>query len=769
MRRRLRHILFALLGMTGLGMVGGTWWLSGTLPKVDGEVAVGGLYAELMVLRDGDAIAHIRAHTERDAYFGLGFSHAQERFWQMELARRVGSGRLAEMLGERALPADRYFRSLGLAHVAKRNLAAVSETTRTLLAAYAAGVNAYLDSHAGPIAIELALLRHTPEPWQPTDSIIAIQMMAMQLAGNAAAEAMRAKLLKRLTPDQVATLWTNDAPAPPPWLAGLDDAMLERTLAALPAPPPADVGSNNWVVAGRRAANGAPILANDPHLGLTAPTTWYLAHLSAPGFDVIGATIPGIPVVVVGRNRDAAWGVTNTGTDVQDLFVVDESDVTATRTEVIAHGDRTETLSVRETAHGPIISDVRPDHAAIAPPGQAIALRWTLLDGDDPTIQAGFALARATSVDDVRRALRDFHGPMQSFVMADGSGAIAFLAAGAVPVRANGDGWLPSNGDGAWAGSVPFEDLPAARDPASGALFTANQRIVAHDYPHFLTHDWAVPYRARRIAQALGDAETFSTDDFRRLQTDTRSLMAQDFLPRLLAGPLSLRGEAMRSGLAAWDGTMAPDRPEPLIFHAWYRALVARIFADELGEDFPRLNSRRPLAVARVLDDEPEWCDDITTEPTETCPAQIAAALDDGLDWIAEQYGSDVADWRWDAAHVATSRHALFSKIPVLKHLFEITRPHGGGPYTVMQANTRIDNEDAPFAETHAAALRSIFDLSDPDSTLAIVHTGQSGHRLSRHYDDLADRWAAGELLTLPMTAEAVEGGAVHRLVLRPR
>jgi penicillin amidase len=277
-----------------------------------------------------------------------------------------------------------------------------------------------------------------------------------------------------------------------------------------------------------------------------------------------------------------------------------------------------------------------------------------------------------------------------------------------------------------------------------------------------------VPYRARRIADVLGAAETFSTDDFRRLQTDMRSLMAEDFLPRLLAVPLSLRGEAIRPGLAAWDGTMAPDRPEPLIFHAWYRALVARLFADELGDDFATLNSRRPLAVARVLDDERDWCDDITTDAPETCDEQIAAALDDGLDWIAEHHGADVAAWRWDEAHVATSRHALFSKLPVLKHLFEITRPHGGGPYTVMQANTRIGDEDAPFAETHAAALRTIFDLSDPDSTLAIVHTGQSGHRLSRHYDDLADPWAAGELLSLPMTMEAVEAGAVHRLVLRP-
>ena len=767
--RRLRHVLFAIVTMIVLAIVGGFWWLCGTLPQTDGELIVEEINTTLIILRDGDGVANIRAKSERDATFGLGFVHAQERFWQMELARRVGSGRLAEMLGARALPADRYFRTLGLAHVAEHNLAALSAETRNLLTAYAAGVNAYLTSHDGPLAIELALLRHTPEPWRPSDSIIAIQMMATQLAGNAAEEAMRAKLLKRLSPEQVATLWTNDAAAPRPWLAGLDDGVLERTLAALPPPPPADVGSNNWVVAGWRSTNGKPILANDPHLRLTAPTTWYLAHLSAPGFNVIGATIPGIPVVVVGRNRDTAWGVTNTGTDVQDLFVVDEDDVIGVREEAIGFGDDSGTIIVRETAHGPIISDVRAEHADIIAPGQAIALRWTMLDGDDPTIQAGFALARASSVDDVRRALRDFHGPMQSFVMADSAGAIAFLAAGRVPVRAAGDGWLPNNGEGAWGPDIPFDELPAARNPAAGVLFSANQRIVASDYPHFLTYDWAVPYRARRIADVLGDGETFASDDFRRLQNDTLSLMARDFLPRLLAGSLSVRGEAIRPDLAAWDRTMAPDRPEPLIFHAWYRALVARIFADELGEEFSRLNSRRPLAVERVLDEEPEWCDDVTTDEAETCAGQIARALDDGLDWIAAEYGSDVAAWRWDAAHIAISRHALFSKIPVLKHLFEITRPHGGGPYTVMQANTRIDNADAPFAEVHAAALRSIFDLSGPDTTRAIVHTGQSGHRLSRHYDDLADRWAAGELLSLPMTAQAVDAAAVHHLILRPR
>ncbi|MDP7174493.1 MAG: penicillin acylase family protein, partial [Alphaproteobacteria bacterium] len=260
--RRLRHVLFAIVTMIVLTIVGGFWWLCGTLPQTDGELIVEEINTTLIILRDGDGVVHIRAKSERDATFGLGFVHAQDRFWQMELARRVGSGRLAEMLGARALPADRYFRTLGLAHVAEHNLAALSAETRNLLTAYAAGVNAYLTSHDGPLAIELALLRHTPEPWRPSDSIIAIQMMAMQLAGNAAEEAMRAKLLKRLSPEQVATLWSNDAAAPPPWLAALDDGVLERTLAALPPPPPADVGSNNWVVAGWRSTNGKPILAN---------------------------------------------------------------------------------------------------------------------------------------------------------------------------------------------------------------------------------------------------------------------------------------------------------------------------------------------------------------------------------------------------------------------------------------------------------------------------------------------------------------------------
>ncbi len=731
--RWLRRAVIALVVLAAAAC--GAAWLAmrASLPQLDGAVRVAGAEAVVELRRDRHGVPHIEARSERDAWFGLGFAHGQDRLYQIEFLRLFGRGELASVLGARFVETDRYFRTLGLHRAAARNVAALPPDTRRLLDAYAAGIDAAVAAQSW-MPPELLALGRRPQPWTPADSVLVIKLMAWRLSENAQEEALRAEMKAALPPAVFTTAWPG-AGAPPP-------------------------GSNNWAVGPERSATGAPILANDPHLGLDSPGTWYLAHLRAPGLDVLGATIPGIPAAVVGRSRGAAWGVTNTGPDVQDLFIVTDADVTERRTETIqvAGGDPV-THEVRTTRHGPVVSDLR--QSAGAP---TLALAWTALDDSDPTVAAGFQLARAQTVAALFDALESYHGPTQNFVLADSAGDIGFVAAGRIPVRRGHDGWLPveaAGGKGDWTGHIAYDSLPRLHNPPGGAIFTANQDVTPPGYEHFVARDWPDDYRARRIAGALAARERHDIASFAALQTDTVSLMAREFLPLMLP---AVADSPHYARLAAWDGRMDANRPEPLIFHTWYRALALDLIRRNLPAFRDRYTGRRPATIRRVLTADPSWCG----PPAGDCATTVARALDEGIAWITAAYGADPNAWRWGEAHKATARHALTDPFPLVRRLFAVEREHGGGPYTVMQAGTSIGDPRAPFAETHGAGLRAIFDLSDPDGTRAIVYPGQSGHPLSPHHSDLADRWAAGDYLTLPMSSEAVVAATTHLLRLVP-
>ena len=787
--RRTAIVGIVLASVIG-GLGGGLWWLRGSLPPMTGAVDLPGLGAPAEAMADAHGIPHIFAASEADAYFALGYVHARDRLWQMEMMRRSAAGRLAEIVGERAKPGDRYMRTLGIYRAAVDSLALLEPGSRSLIEAYAAGVNAFLASHGGPLPPEFVFFRHRPEPWTAADSIAGVKMMAFEIAGNASEELLRLKLRDRLSENQVAALWppySGEGPrgVQPYAPVRLADGLIDSLRAVMTEPAPTGIGSNNWAVAGSRSESGKPLLANDPHLGLYVPAFWYLVHLNAANLTVAGATIPGIPAVIVGRNADLAWGVTNTGADVQDLFVervspedssrymtADGSEAFAIRQETIRiRGGGEETLTIRSTRHGPVISDASARYAGGVGEGEVLALSWPALGADDTSLQAGLKLAHAGGIDQAIEALRDFHGPQQTFLLADAAGRIAMLAPGRVPVRASGDGWMPTpgwTGAGEWTGWVPFESLPRQLDPWSGALYSANHKIVSDGYGFFLTREWTVPYRAKRIATMLDASRLHSLDSFAPMQQDVISGMARDFMPILLRAPLMGQAASLRALLAAWDGRMDPDRAEPLIFHAWYRALTQRVYADELGPRFAEAWERRSQFMLTALNGDGRWCDDITTSGNETCDQQVVAAFDSALAWLSERFGEDAGGWRWGDAHPAHSRHRIFTSIPVIGWLFDISLPIGGDPYTVMQANTRIADDDQPFAAVHGAALRALFDLSDPDSSRVIISTGQSGNRLSPHYADLAERWAAGDYVPLPMSREGAERISASRLVLLP-
>ncbi len=789
MRRALRWLSGGLLGLAllvSLGLAGGYLWLRQSLPKVDGRVEVPGLSAPVRIVRDRHDVPHIEAASFEDAVFAEGFVHAQDRLWQMDFRRRLGSGRLAEVLGPAALPTDRFIRTLGLARAAQASLAYLRPDILKVLEAYAAGVNAYLATRTGPLPPEFLILGYQPEPWVPADSLVWMRMLALDLSRNWRDELLRAQLAKRLSEHQIADLWPESVSNAPITLVELARSLPADALAAaLPPGPPSGMGSNAWVLSGSRTASGAPLLANDPHLRLSAPGPWYLAQLEAPGRTLIGATMPGLPGVVLGHNDKIAWGFTNTGPDTQDLFVerVDPDDPTqyltpdgwagfATRDEMIrVQGGEPVTLRVRETRHGPVLSDLLPAADAALDANQVLALSWTGLAPDDVSIESLLDLSAANDWTGFVAAARSNGAPQQNVLYADIAGHVGFIAPGHVPIRAKGDGRWPVpgwTGEFDWQSTIPFEQLPQALDPPDGAFVNANNRIVADDYPYLLTADWEAPHRARRIVELLaGGGHDLSS--FARLQADQLSLLARDLLPIMLeATPQSEAAATAMARLRAWDDVMRRDEAEPLIFAAWYRELSRLIYADELGDLFRAYWGVRPQFMEHVLRRRPVWCDEIGTAVVETCAMQAAKALDLALADLGRRFGGDPDSWRWGAAHPARMRHPIFKDQPVLASLFTIEFPSGGDDVTVNVGHYAPANEADPFASIHAASYRGLYDLADLESSHFIATTGQSGNPLSAHYRDLADLWADGE--TIPMTTEAGRYGrdAIGGLTLAP-
>ncbi len=787
-------IVFVALIVVALG--GGYLWLRGSLPSLSGEVAVAGLEGPVEIVRDRHAVPHIYAASSADAAFGLGYVHAQDRLWQMEMSRRIGAGRLSEVVGAAGLGVDRFLRTLSVYHFAEAAVAGLDITTQAQLEAYAAGVNAFLETRSGPLPPEFLILGHTPEPWRPADSLVWAKMMAWDLGANWRGELLRSRLATKgkLTARQISELYPpypGQAPVALPDLAALYRKLpLERLWAALPPGPERANGSNNWVVAGSRTQSGKPLLANDPHLGLTAPSVWYFAHLEAPGLKVIGATLPGIPAVVLGRNAHIAWGFTNTGPDVQDLFIekLDPRNANAyltpdgprpfeVRREVIKVKDAEPVmLEVRLTRHGPVISDVSKQAAEIASGPFVLAMAWTALEPNDTTAQALMGMNRAQNWPEFVAALRHFQVPQQNIVYADTDGNIGYYAPARVPLRSPQNevgGMMPVPGWQAkydWQGFVPFEELPQAFNPARGHVATANHKIVPPGYRHFITREWAPPYRARRIEDLLAAGGKHSIASFRRLQMDETSLMARDFLvlmrPALAQAKVA---EAVKTMMASWDGAMARDRPEPLLFSAWYRELTRLVMADELGTLFKDYWGQRPLFMNNVLSTQRHWCDNVATTPREGCSELIASALEQAVAVLAEDFGDDPTAWRWGQAHQAHSEHRPFSKQPFLGDLFDIRLANSGGSYAVNAARFRINNAQAPYDNYHGPSLRAIYDLSQPDRSLYIHTSGQSGNLLSPHYADFAAPWRDGEFIAMTMQRREIESGALGTLVLAPK
>lgn len=791
LRRRARWVgrgfgafVFALLMVAAIGYM----WLRTSLPETTGRILVAGLDSDVEIVRDAVGVPHIRAGSERDAYFALGFVHAQDRLWQMETMRRTGAGRLSEFAGTRTLALDRSMRTLGLYRLAQRSYDIAAPEVRAAVDAYTSGVNAYLHTRSGALPPEFQLSRHTPEPWTAADSLVWGRLMALRLTGNWREEALRAKLADRLSPVQIAELFPPYEHMAPPTLAALRPEFAPA-FAALHAALP-DLGfssaSNSWVVGGALTGTGKPLLAGDPHLGFEAPNLWYLARIDAPGLSLAGATVPGVPFHILGHNGDIAWTFTTTDSDTQDLFIerLDPTDPTryltpdgarpfVTREDVIrVRGADDVRITVRETRHGPVLSDTRPDFVKLES-GHVIAAAAAALAVDDRTAEAIYRLNHARDWSSFVTALEMFHAPQQNVTYADTAGNIGFIAPGRVPIRRAGEGLVPVPGwTGAhdWIGYVPFAALPRSFNPPAGRIVNANHKIVDDAYPYFLGHGWTPAYRARRIHEILDAQNRHDAEGFASAQHDAHSLASRELLPLLLETlPAAAAHAPWRAMLARWDGVMRRDRAEPLLFTAWLRALNRLLYADELGPHFSDVFDLNPIFVRNVLNGKFAWCDDVTTPARESCATIVAMALEQAVSELTRDYGSDAAAWRWGTAHYANFRHVLFSTIPILRAIATIRTDASGDAYTINRGQTRISDERAPYASVHGAGFRAVYDLADLDASLFIQAPGQSGNLLSPHYRDLIGRWRDGTYLRLiPRSSGTIAAGELA-LVLTSR
>ena len=825
-------------------------------PQVDGTITVPGLTGSVEVVRDAHGIPQLYADSMADLLAAQGYVQAQERFYEMDVRRHITAGRLSEMFGPDTLETDEFVRTLGWRRVAEQELPLLKPETRAALEEYAAGVNAYLDTHStSQIAVEYTVLGlggldYHPEPWTAVDSLSWLKAMAWDLKGNLEEEIERALMSQTHTPEQVAQLFPpydfqahqpivgqgavvdgvfeQDAttggtrnPERPAYTAAQRDQLrdLQAMLGSLPhlmpgrGTGPADGwGSNSWVVDGAHSATGQPLLANDPHLGVSVPGIWMQMGLhcrtvsdTCP-LDVAGFTFSGVPGVVIGHNADIAWGFTNLGPDVTDLFL---ERVTADqweqdgrlrplveRTETIkVRGEDDVTITVRSTRHGPILSDlfdVYGDLAGKAPPDpsgtgpdpmpgttSAISLAWTALT-PSTTADAILGIDEATDWSSFREAVSSFAVPAQNLVYADRQGHIGYQAPGMIPIRKSGnDGTMPQAGwlsENDWTGEyVPFDGLPNVLDPKEGFITTANQAVIGPSYPYFLTGDWDQGYRSQRIRDLIeagtADGGTLSVADMAAIQLDTRNPVAPVLVPRLLAIDLPPGYDSAGQRLLRhWDFTQSADSAAAEYFNVLWRELLDLTFHDDMPEDvWPTGGDRSMAVVANLLDDPTSpWWDNQDTPDVETRDDILAQAMTRARDQVTKLDAVGVDGWAWGHLHRLDLHNSTLGESGIGPVEWLVNR----GGWEVGGGSAAVDatawNAYDGYAVDAAPSMRMIVSMADLDASRWVNLTGVSGHPFDEHYTDQTDLWVQGKTLPWAFTRDAVEAAAEHTLMLEP-
>ena len=794
-----------LLLVTTVVISGGFFLIRRNFPAINGTINVAGLQAPVEIYRDSWGIPHIYASNSHDLFFAQGYVHAQDRFWQMEFWRRIGSGRLSEVLGKTTLEQDRFIRTIGWHRTAAQEWEQLDDEVRAVLEAYAEGVNAYISTRRGRLGLEFTILGLTgvkfePEPWSPLNTLTWAKVMAWDLGGNMDDELLRAHIAARLGTPAVSVLvppYPDDYPVivPHPLTGATLGTLPEAAFDLHPLGMGDDIGSNNWVIAGSRTETGMPLLANDPHLGIQMPSIWYEIglHCDPVGpdcpYNVVGASFASSPGVIIGHNDHIAWGVTNLGPDVQDLFIERVNpenpnqyeyqgrwlDMEIVREEIkVAGEEEPVVVNVRLTRHGPIINDVAGGTEEDWTFGwQPLALSWTALQ-PGTLVRSILLLNRASNWEEFREALGYWDVPSQNFVYADVEGNIGYQAPGRIPIRAKGNGSTPVpgwTGEYEWVGYIPFDELPRAFNPPEGYIVTANNAVVKPDYPYFLSMDWAPGFRARRIVELIEADPSLSLNDIQAIQGDNSPIYAQDVLPylRTLSSNDARLADALDL-LRTWDGRAVRDSVGAALFEAFRLHLIGLTFGDELGEQLlRRARGMAGVALLDLLADEASpWFDDVSTPQVETRDEILLKALEEAVDELTEKLGRNMARWRWGDLHTATFENQSLgqSGIGLIEAIFN------RGPVSVDGTLATVNNTgyslNEPYVVSVVPSYRQIIDLRDFTHSVSMHTTGQSGHPYHPHYDDMIDPWRNIEYHPMLWERTDVKADAEAVLVLKP-
>lgn len=790
-KRSLRHRVgiagLSLLLVLVVAAITATAWLylaaGSSLPQVDGTIRLRGLNAPVSIIRDQQGVPHIRASNLTDLFFAQGYVTAQDRLWQMDMTRRYAAGELAEVLGPALVESDRWQRTLLLRRVAEQSASLLNEPERSHLEAYARGVNAYIEQRRDSLPLEFRILRYQPRPWKVEDSFLVgssmVEMLNFYLFRR---ELARKKITARLSPEQAADLYPSRSrhdqppqaevppvePVPGPPKAQIGTAPRKSASLSLPVPLAVELelaASNNWVVSGAHTVSGRPLLSNDMHLPHRIPNTWYETHLTAGDFDVAGVTLPGLPYVIVGHNRRIAWGFTNLGPDVLDVFIErfnqqgeyltpegwQKPETQRERIHVKAGEDHELTILI--TRHGPVVSHLLEGEK------QKLALRWTLHDAGTFGLPF-FRVNSASDWQEFRQAFSHLGAPGQNVVYADVDGHIGYQATGSIPIRASGDGSLPvegASGAGDWIGYVPYGQLPSIFDPPSGVLATANGRIASDGYPYHLTAEPASPWRTNRIYRLLQAGGRLSATDMLDIQNDVYSQFDHFLALRLAAAAehspeASSRARQAAEILRASDGVVSADSVAPRVVDAAEDALWRLMLKPWLGEDYREYQwFMSSVALENILREHPpRWL----TKEHPSYDALLLAALESGL----EAAPAELRSWKWGEYWAIEVQHPVLGEIPVLRRWSGTgVWPQSGNRLTVKQ----VSRDFGP-------SQRMTVDLADLDHSTLNILTGQSGHILSSHYMDQWRAWYEGRSFALPFSPQAVDKAAADRLRLEP-
>jgi penicillin amidase len=770
-----------------------------SFPQTSGSVSIRGLQSEVTVFRDEYGVPHLFASSDRDGYFAVGYTHAQERLWQMELIRRAGMGRLSEILGEPALVPDKMFRTLGIWRLAKTITSTLDPRTRTALQDYADGVNSFIETHKGKYPVEFDMLSIEPEPWTVEHSIVVSRLMAWELNYSRWVDILQGELISRFGDQRAGEIipsWPAGAPVIVPTEKKKRTAYLpyelmeaDRSYRKLLGMSSFSSGSNAWVVGSAKSITGKPIVADDPHLILMIPARWYELHLTTPSLNVAGPTIAGVPFVVIGRNERIAWGVTNAMMDDADYYTEEVDSVqhptkykfkdewrplTREIDTILVKGALPVVYTSYWTHHGPIINRIEPSAQFSS---QLISMRWTGSDVSNEAL-AFYGINRAANWDEFKTALKSFGSPSQNFVYGDVDGNIGYYTSGRLPLRTSKAAivpYPPNSAEYEWKGYVPFEQMPQRFNPPDGFIATANNKITDDAYPYYISNHWEPSWRIARITEVLKGMEKISVEDVQRLQVDLVSPQAREIVPIILKAyeGQNVQNNDVKTALTyfrTWDYQMKKEDVATTLFEVFFVKVIHNTFRDEFGTQLMGLYdtlASTPYKVTTELlkKDSSDWFDDITTPQKENRNDIIRKSMDDAVKELKQLLGGELKEWQWGRLHKIEFKH-VFGANDILKRVFNIGPfPVGGSHSTIWKGDYNLSTS---FANTVGPSTRQIFDLADMNNGRAVTPPGQSGQVFFRNYDDQVKLWLLGTYRRMPMRREMIQRTCKDVLTLEP-